>query len=155
MRKRCICGVILSDTIVPNRVVYWTYSVLEEAKLRQTFMNKDYPEIKQFAVWYCEQCKRFYHWQAWKVYTYGLMGTSGEGTTLEWSDLENVYYSFNDFEDDEIRGHYEKTGEVRFPRRVLVVDGGNDIWVDSRGWLKRYELEETQILEERKDTGET
>lgn len=49
MRKTCKCGVTLSDTIVPNNVVFWTYKATEKNQLIKNFEG-EFTDLTQIAI---------------------------------------------------------------------------------------------------------
>ncbi|GAA0137060.1 hypothetical protein YSY43_39010 [Paenibacillus sp. YSY-4.3] len=143
MRVKCKCGVVLSDTLVPNNVVYWTYPVNEEDLLIKTFRG-EYPDLTQIAIWHCEACSRFYYWSHdWKVYTYRLkQADMTEIKGFDWTNIKNVYISFNDFEEDEIMRQLKETGQIVFPRKIKIIETDKKIAVVSKCNMKLYELED-------------
>lgn len=144
MRKTCKCGVTLSDTIVPNNVVYWTYKGTEKNQLIKNFEG-EFTDLTQIAIWYCEECKRFYYWgDDGKVYTYVLRNRDMlENHHIDWEKDEELYYSFNDFEEEELRSEMKRTGEFTIQRKIKVLENGNKIVIKLKEneILKLYELE--------------
>lgn len=144
MRKTCKCGVTLSDTTVPNNVVYWTYKGNEKNQLIKNFEG-EFTDLTQIAIWYCEQCKRFYYWgDDGKLYTYVLRKKDFlENYHIDWEKDEELYYSFNDFEEEELRSEMKRTGEIAIQRKIKVLENGGKVVVRLKGNedLKLYELE--------------
>lgn len=151
MRKKCKCGKILSDTVVPNDVIYWTYPVEEKEKIEKTF-HGEYPKLTQIAIWYCNECKRFYYWSNdWKLFTYNLNNILGKNEyTIDWNTHTNMYYSYNDIEEDEIIEELNENGNLVFPRKVIRLND-NTIIIKNKTSYKIYTLEEIEILKQTKE----
>ncbi|MBU8711086.1 hypothetical protein NST23_14925 [Brevibacillus sp. FSL K6-0770] len=147
MRKTCKCGVILSDTIVPNNVVFWTYKATERNQLIKNFEG-EFTDLTQIAIWYCEECKRIYYWgDDGKVYTYALRNKEVlDYPNIDWESDKELYYSFNDFEEKEIRNELKGTGELTVPRKIKVLENRNEIAIKSseHGTIKLYKLENVE-----------
>ncbi len=147
MRKTCKCGFQLSDTIVPNNVIHWTYPANEKVKLERKFY-REYPDVTQIAIWHCEKCGRFYYWgKDWKHYTYNLCDESViKVPDIDWESDVNMYYSFNDFEDESMRQRFKSERVIEFPRKVYVNDKQDLIVVNKSGEYKYYCLESVQEM---------
>ncbi|CAM4235999.1 MAG: hypothetical protein E7L01_22880 [Paenibacillus macerans] len=147
MRKTCKCGVTLSDTIVPNNVVFWTYKATEKNQLIKNFEG-EFTDLTQIAIWYCEECKRFYYWgDDGKVYTYALRNEEVlDYHNIDWEKDESLYYSFNDFEEEELRSEMKRTGELAIPRKIKILENRNKIAIKSNGneAIKLYQLENVE-----------
>jgi hypothetical protein len=62
---RCKCGTVLWNGECPNDIQYWVYS---DHKMEVIFENEiidvtKLPEIADYEVWLCPDCKRLYLFQ--------------------------------------------------------------------------------------------
>jgi len=151
MSMLCKCGYVMSDKIVPNKVIYWTYTK-ENWIQRSKFAKGEFSFVDSQAVWNCENCGRL-HFRRNKVkYTY----------SIEYTELNNIncscsekftkgeveeYYSVNDFELDEIDDKIRKDESYEFPRKVGFCPKCKRIFVQKDEVLKFYCLEELIDLE--------
>lgn len=147
MRKTCVCGMVLNDATVPNNVIYWTYPLSDREKLLKRFSG-EYRKVNQIAIWHCEKCGRFYHWREdWKVYTYKpCEEIPVKSPEIDWESEDNLYYSYNDFEDDKLRELYRSENIILFPRIVYVNDKQDLIVVNKSGEYKYFCLESVQEM---------
>jgi len=65
MSMLCKCGHVMSDKIVPNKVIYWTYTK-ENWFQRVKFVKGEYPKweypvIEFLAIRNCEKCNRLHY----------------------------------------------------------------------------------------------
>ncbi|MGE5417103.1 MAG: hypothetical protein ACM3UZ_10265 [Acidobacteriota bacterium] len=59
-RMQCKCGNILSDAEVPNKVRMWVHTNDEWLSVVQKLMDGKWDWKRQWAIWYCPECKRVY-----------------------------------------------------------------------------------------------
>lgn len=57
-----------------------------------------------------------------------------------------MYYSFNDFEEEELRSEMKRTGELAIPRKIKILENRNKIAIKSNGneAIKLYQLENVE-----------
>jgi len=62
---------------------------------------------------------------------------------IDWEKDEELYYSFNDFEEEELRGEMKRTGEIAIQRKIKVLQNGGKVVIKLKGNedFKLYELE--------------
>ncbi len=148
MIKTCKCGNVMSDSTVPNKVVYWTYFEDEWEKQIQDILGKiHYPFIR--TVWHCDKCDRLYNWEPKdnKLYTYFIetQDSSKNKCTCE-NDLNtgtllNVY-SYNDYESPSIQSQIKKGEEPIFPRKVELCPKCKKVFVWKGDKLKVFYVED-------------
>lgn len=65
---------------------------------------------------------------------------------IDWESDKELYYSFNDFEEKEIRNELKGTGELTVPRKIKVLENRNEIAIKSseHGTIKLYKLENVE-----------
>ena len=149
MRKTCKCGNVLSDVKVPNNVIYWTIPIDDLEKFLRRYIG-EFPENEQIAIWHCNVCNRFYHWGSdWNLYTYKLSKFSKpEDVSVDWNSIENMYFSFNDFEDEVMSAIYKDKGILEYPHKVYGGTGFEKIYVLSDNKVKVYVIEEKLSMRE-------
>ncbi len=147
MRKTCTCGNLLSDTTVPNNIVYWTYPKNEEHLLLERFSGS-YNRLSQTAIWHCPKCHRFYYWaKDWNLYTYKIDESSSfDLKSINWSENENKYYSYNDFDENEMMNQFKNQGTLNFPVVAHFDLETKTIIVKTKGQILVYVIEDIQPL---------
>lgn len=147
MRKTCICGNEMMDTIVPNNTVYWTYMKSDENALIEKFRG-DSKRINQSAIWVCSCCKRFYYWSKdWNLYTYKRTDCLNiDIKTINWDGVDNIYYSFNDYQRAEMRDELIRTGEIKFPIQAYLDNDTKDVIVKYNDKISIYHIEKIEAM---------
>ncbi|HEX9059202.1 MAG TPA: hypothetical protein VF941_03390 [Clostridia bacterium] len=151
MRKTCKCGNVMSDSTVPNKVVYWTYLEDEWEKQKLDILGKaHYPFIR--TVWRCDRCDRLYNWEPKdnKLYIYFIeKDTAGTVfsccTDLKHETLIKVY-SYNDLELPSIHSAVKNLKEPLFPREIYFCPSSKRIYVKKNESVKVFSVEEVVDL---------
>lgn len=142
----------MSDSTVPNKVIYWTYFEDEwKNQVLDILGEKHFPFVR--TVWHCDKCDRLYNWEPKdnKLYTYfvdarGL--TEKEcycGKELNKGTLLKVY-SYNDFELPSIESQIRNGEEVIFPRQVEFCPRCKRVFVYKDKKIKVFSVEEVDEL---------
>ncbi len=148
MIKTCKCGNVMSDSTVPNKVVYWTYFEDEWEKQIQEILGKiHYPFIR--TVWHCDKCSRLYNWEPKdsKLYTYFLEDNDSIENECSCRNELNKgillkVFSYNDFELPYIQTKIRNGEEVIFPRKIEFCIKCNRIFVHKNDKLKVFSVED-------------
>ncbi|TYQ16564.1 UNVERIFIED_CONTAM: hypothetical protein Cloal_3115 [Acetivibrio alkalicellulosi] len=146
MSMLCKCGHVMSDKIVPNKVIYWTYT--KENWLQRIKVAKgEFLIVESHAIWNCEKCGRLHYLKNGTRHTYDIEPIELNNVDclckvpFSKGDLEE-YYSMNDFEMDEIEDKIRKNESYNFPRRVRFCPNCKRVFVQKDDKLKVFCLEE-------------
>ncbi|WP_235835975.1 hypothetical protein EPD62_016105 [Acetivibrio thermocellus] len=145
----------MSDKIVPNKVIYWTYTK-ENWFQRVKFVKGEYPKweypvIEFLAIRNCEKCNRLHYIRNSKKHVYVIDSKKLDDINCSCKEafakgeLEE-YFSMNDFELDEINAKIRKNESYELPRKVRFCSECKRIFVQKGDVLKIYCLEELKEL---------